>query len=326
MMQATNEPVDLVLMDDAAVFGGIPATFKSVINTCQVSPLVQYAAPTGLNRDFRHCRMSDLRGGGYLVFGLFGNPQNWLGHQPDRSDGLAARIPDLRPILDVHPKLKILLDYSWEAGMGPGFFELCDDVVTSLRVDPARVVVLVSNFGAEARYRRYLLERKIAPANAYGVVGLDLFLLYSAAAFMPNGSVAPADMVISQTEVESLSSSLRSRKFLSLNRRPRWHRFMLALMIGELGARDQGFISMPSPSYEGDWRSEDWRLAQYGAQMEPELWRRLQNSQATIFASLPWIVDINVDHSGHTSQYGYQNQNRDAFLDSYIQIVTETNA
>ena len=117
---------------------------------------------------------------------------------------------------------------------------------------------------------------------------------------------------------------LRPRRTLSFNRRPRWHRFLLALMARQLGLLGHSIISMPSLAYEGDWYPEVGWIKHYGSMMTPELWQELSAQQDATFETLPWLIDINVDRSGHTSQYAFDNQARQPMLDSYVQIVTES--
>ena len=138
--------------------------------------MVKYAESSDLRVRFQHCRLADLGDSpGYLVIGLFAGPYSWLGR--DGSDLVAQHIPSLQPILDQHPKLQLLLDYSWESGIGADFWDMIDEFVIALAVDPTRVVLLLSNSGLEERYAQHLRTHKRAPGSSYAVIGLELFLL-----------------------------------------------------------------------------------------------------------------------------------------------------
>jgi hypothetical protein len=81
---------------------------------------------------------------------------------------------------------------------------------------------------------------------------------------------------------------------------------------------------MPSLAYEGDWVPELAQLERYGAVVSPRLWKALCDLREETFKSLPWAIDINVDRSGHTSQYAFENQIPKLYLDSYLNVVTES--
>ena len=321
-----REPVALVFMDDAHLEEGVPCNFKGVIPACQVSPLVKYTEYCAARGLFVHKRLAELGASpGFLILGLFGNPTNWFGADGTGCPSLASCIPDLRELLDRHKRLQILVDYSWEGALGDEFFPGFDTFVRDLGVAPNRVVVLVSNEGIEDRYARYLRESRRSPADWYRVIGDDLWLMYSAVELRQKHWYAHPESLVRESEVDDARHRIRQRKFLSFNRRPRWHRFLLALMIGRLGLESDGFVSMSSSRYQGDWASEDERVAGFGASMDPSVWSELSGVKDRVYATLPWNLDINMEqNSGQPELYLFATQSRDLFLQSYTQIITES--
>ncbi|MBV9783881.1 MAG: hypothetical protein JO264_08680 [Acidisphaera sp.] len=321
-----GDRLPLVFMDESGFHEGVLANFKGVISACQVSPLVKYGEFSSGRRQFVHRRLGELGDDkGYLVLGLFGNPTNWFGADGTGTPPLSQLIPDLRPLLDRHRGLQLLIDYSWEAGLGEGFFSGMDAFLRDIGVDPGRVVVLVSNQGIEERLVRYLRAQKREASRCFRVIGADLWLMYSAVELQRKHWYGAPETLVLETEIEARCRTLRPRKFLSFNRRPRWQRFLFALMVGRLGLERQAFISMSSPEYRGDWVPEDSRIDEYGALMSGDRWRALKSVRERVFASLPWTIDINMDaHSGRPEAYLYHTQDRQLFLDSYSQVITES--
>lgn len=319
------ERVNLVFTDDAAFAEGVPVNFKGSIATCQVSSAVKYVEFSPARDRYRHCRLDELGDApGFLPIGLYGHPLDWLGRATPDARSLAASIPDLRPMMDAHRGLRVLLDYSYEAGFGEDFFGFINELVGQLKVDPSRVVLLVSNTGIGARHARHLSGQGRSAAEAVRVIGLDMFLMYSAIEFGRRRWHDLPESIVSQAEVDSLRRNLRPFKFASLNRRPRWQRFILALMIGELGLRDQGRVSMSSHAYRGDWSPEAHQMNVCGPLIGAALWERLQGVQEEVFASLPWIVDQDMDRSTHVHAYLWDHVPRSVFLESYAQVIAES--
>lgn len=319
-----RDPIELAFLDDAAFAEGVPANYKGVIPTCQASPFVKYVERTNARKYFRHCRISALRERpGYFPIGMFGSPQDWISKE-GQPHSFAARATNLRSLLDSHPRAKLLIDYSWEGGLSKEFVREFDEFISDLQVDPRRVVLLISNRGLEARYQAYIASKERAPTNSWQIVGSDLFLVYAGVEFRERRTFGQQDSIVHPAEVEYRAREHRPCKFLTLNRRPRWHRFLLAMALERLNLKSEGLSSMPSPSYEGDWRSEHRLLETFGRLMDPVVWQKLKEVEKQMLASVPWTLDINVDKSGHTSGYAFQNLKRELFLSSYVQIVTES--
>lgn len=321
-----GERLAFVFMDDSGLHEGVPANFKGVISSCQVSPLVKYSEYGSARGRFAHRRLGELGDEkGYLVLGLFGNPTNWYGADGTGAPPLSRQIPDLRGLMDRHPGLQLLIDYSWEGGLGELFFPGVDAFIRDLGIDPGRVVVLVSNHGAEERLVRYLRAEGREASRSFRVVGTDLWLMYSGVELKRKHWYGAPEALVLEADIEERRRTVRPHKILSFNRRPRWHRFLLALMVGRLGLERDGLISMSSPGYRGDWIPEDSLIETYGSLMEAGNWRELKEVQAQVFATLPWTLDINMDaNSGQPESYLYNTQDRHLFLDSYSQVITES--
>lgn len=318
--------IPLVFMDDALFNEGVPSNFRGVIPGCQTSPLVKYLEYCSARDQFVHTRLADLaQQRGFLIVGLFGNPLNWYGADGTGTPPLSSRIPDLRRILERHSKLQILIDYTWEAGLGDAFFPGVDSFVRDLGIDPRRLLIVVTNQGIEHRYVRYLLSTNRTSADTYRVFGLDFWLMYSAIEFSRRHWWTDQSPLVRDAEIDDSRNRRRSRKFLSFNRRPRWNRYLLAMMVEQLNLRESGFISMSSPNYQGDWTSEDSRVDSYGSLMGSKEWEAIRTERDPLMKTLPWRLDINMDdESGQPEAYLFQSQSRDLFLDSYCQIITES--
>jgi hypothetical protein len=324
MSNRAETPIDLAFLDDAVFAEGAPANFKSVIPTCQVSPLVKYVEQTTARGHFRHRRVSDIGNTpSYLPIGMFSSPYDWIARE-GQPHSFAGKATKLLGVLERCPRLKLLIDYSWEAGLYKNFLQDFDEFVADIKVDPRRVVLLISNRGLEARYHTHLANQNRSLTDSWQIIGADLFLMYSGAELRQRRAFGSPGTVISTVEAEYNAQNRRPHKFLSLNRRPRWHRFMLAMALTRLNMQRQGLSSMPSPAFEGDWRSEHHMLEKFGRQMDPVVWQQLKEVEQPTLASLPWTIDVNVDKSGQCSDYVFQNPNREGFLRSYVQIVTET--
>jgi hypothetical protein len=313
-------------MDDAPLNEGVPSNFRGVIPACQTSSLVKYLEYCPGRDRFVYTRLHDLgQAGGFLVIGLFGNPTNWFGADGTGTPPLSALIPDLHRILDQHTGLQLLIDYSFEAGLGQAFFSGVDAFIGDLRIDPSRVVAVVTNQGIEDRHARYLRTQNRTATESFRTIGLDFWLMYSGIEFERKHWYGHQEALVRDAEVDASHHAHRSRKFLSFNRRPRWHRYLLGMMIEQFGLRADGLVSMSSPSYRGDWASEDGSIDTYGALMAPEAWDAIRGERDRLMQSLPWSLDINMDdNSGQPESYLYGTQSRDLFLNSYCQIITES--
>lgn len=312
--------INLAFLADAIVAEGVPANYKGAADYIQVAPLVQHAEFSAMRRFFRHRCLDGLGADpAYFPIGLFGAPTTWLGRAGEPS--LAEVLPCLPQLLDRHRGLKILLDYSWEAGLGDQFFPMLDETLALLGLDPLRVVVLVSNSGILDRYQKY---RQTSGKPGCTIIGLDFFLAYSATEFSRHRWHGGRSTLVTDAEVESGWRTLRPKKILSFNRRPRWHRFLLAMMVEQLDMRQSSLLSMPSLAYAGDWQPETAALNQYSAMLPAAVRAKLSSVQDKTFASLPWTIDINVDQSGKTADHAYGNRDRDPYLESYFNIVTES--
>ena len=96
-------------------------------------------------------------------------------------------------------------------------------------------------------------------------------------------------------------------------------------MVGELDLQGEGFISMSSPRYRGDWVSEDGKVDSFGSLMAHDLWDRIKQVKERVFNTLPWTIDITMDqNSGLPEQFLYKSQNRRLFTESYSQVITES--
>jgi hypothetical protein len=94
-------------------------------------------------------------------------------------------------------------------------------------------------------------------------------------------------------------------------------------MIGDLHLREDGFISMSSPRYRGDWISEDDKVDDFGALMAGDVWDQLKEAREKVFQTLPWTIDLVMDQNTVLPDL-YKFQDRGLFADSYCQIVTES--
>ncbi len=316
-----RRPIDLIFLEDAHVAEGVPANFKSAANYIQVSPLVKHAVFSSIRGLFRHRRPADLGDHpGYLVLGLFGGPDAWNGKAGEPA--LQHVVPGLRDLLRQHTRLDLLLDYSWEGGTSASVLDGFDETVRNLDIDPARITFLVSNAGLVSRHAIHLASRPAAPP--YRIIGLDFVLAFSGAEAAHRHVLDTANALPTMASLEARRGVPRSFKLLSLNRRPRWHRFMLAMMLRDLGLQNQAAVSMPSQAYQGDWVSEAHLIDSYGSQMTPALWQSLSRQRDATLESLPWILDKNMDRTGHTSQYAYDRQAGIPYEDSYLNVVTES--
>ena len=320
-----DECLNFVFFDDAEHFHGIPVNCKGVIPGCQESPFVKYMEYSPSRQFVAHRRLSEMADEpGFLPFGLYGNPTNWTGRDGTGTPALSTYLKQLPRIMDEHRNLRVLLDYSFEAGLGNYFFDGMMEFVHSLNIDPSRVVVLVSNHGIESRYRYYLkTTNHVGPS--FAIIGDDFWLMFSGLEYRRKHWSDVTDRIVSAADAERLNTTIRAKKFLSLNRRPRWHRFLLSCMIEALGLRGQGIISMPSQGYSGDWTPEDQYLDTVGAQMTSRSWDKLMDAKSKVFPTLPWVIDIEMGrNSGQPEQFLFETQARDLFLNTYLQVVTET--
>ena len=206
-------------MDDAQFSEGVPANFKGVIPSCQVSPLVKYTEYSAQRRLFVHRRLHGLGNDpAFLPVGLFGNPTNWFGADGTGCPPLSALISDLRPVFDQHRGLQLLIDYSWEAGLGNEFFPGVETFIRDLGIAPNRVLVLVSNQRIKERYRRYLHAGQKSASDCFRAMGADLWLMYSAIELQRKHWYETAESLVRDSEVDDRRWASRERKFLSFNR------------------------------------------------------------------------------------------------------------
>ncbi len=314
------EQIDFAFLDDAVVAEGVPANFKGNADYIQASLLMKAAQFSAIGRYFGERRLSGLGDdAAYFPVGLWASPHSWLGR--DGAPILAEVMPDLGGIFARHAGLKLLLDYSSEAGLGAEFLPALDEVISLLSVDPSRIVVLVSNRGVAARHRA---RANTGAHLAYQIVGCDLRLAFSAVEFARHRWYGRPDVLISPTEIAAKRGTLRSHKILSLNRRPRWHRLMLAMMLGQIKLRGDTIASMPSLAFAGDWHPETVDLDNHLATLPQAMQAALQKVRDASFASLPWVIDVNLDNTGRNAEFAYDQHPREPYLQSYLSVVTES--
>ena len=263
----------------------------------------------------------------YFVIGLQGSPNEWLGHGGNAPMSAAIGEP-LRQLMRAHPRLKLLVDYSAEGGLIGDLFERLFEVCDDLGIERNRVAFIVSNSGLEIAFAEYLASSNQSAADSYSIVGIDAAMLWFGVSFARWRIFHGEDSLMTIAEAEKLGTLKRPKKFLALNRRLRWQRLMLALMIEQLQLREAGHISMPSLQFTGDWypdiKISKEKVYRYGRGMDPAIWESLEQSIPSTYATLPWKIDIDVDQSGRTSQkYAVDIQLRHQH-DAYVQIITET--
>ncbi len=312
--------IDFAFTDDAIIAEGVAANFKGRADYIQVSMLMKTAQFSAMGQYFGQRRLSDLgQDPAYFPIGIWASPHAWQGH--DGGPVLADILPELGAIFAAHSGLKLLLDYSPEAGLGADFLPALDAVIATLSVDPARIVVLISNLGVAARH---IAHRADGTRPAYTIIGFDMPLAFSAVEFARHRWYAPGNTLISPTEIATRSGTVRSHKILTLNRRPRWHRLMLAMMLEQLKLRGDTIASMPSLAFAGDWHPETVGLDNNLATLPAPLRAALEAVRDSTFASLPWVLDVNLDTTGRNAEFAYDQQLRAPYLQSYISVVTES--
>jgi hypothetical protein len=312
--------IDFAFTDDAIIAEGVAANFKGRADYLQVSMLMKAAQFSAMGQYFGERRLSDLGDDpAYFPIGLWASPHSWRGR--DGNTVLAETMPEIGRIFTQHRGLKLLLDYSPEAGLGDDFLPALDEVIGTLPVDPTRIVVLISNHGVVARDQA---RRQNGPHPGYEMIGFDVPLAVSGVEFARHRWYGRPDALISMTEIAAERSKPRSHKILSLNRRPRWHRLMLAMMLEQLKLRGEAIASMPSLAFQGDWNPETVALDNNLAALPGDLRAALESARAPAFASLPWTIDVNLDTTGRNAHFAFEQHPRAPYLQSYMSVVTES--
>jgi hypothetical protein len=320
-----SDPIFLAFEENARFVDGVPVNFSGLVSP---APLIVHLEYSPIRHCFRHMTLNEaIDRDAFFVIGLQGSPYEWLGLS-DNPPMPAAFFAPLRRLLREHPRLRLLVDYSAEGGLLGDLFDRFGDACFELGIDHNRVTFIVSNSGLEIAYAEYLARSKKNARETYSIVGIDAALLWFGIRFARWRIFHGDDSLMTIAEAERLSTTVRSKKFLALNRRLRWQRLMLALMIERLGLRPSGLISMPSLQFEGDWYPDldtsHEKVRRYGSSMDAEVWAPLEQSIEATYATLPWTIDFDVDHSGGTTyKYAIDLQLKHQ-SEAYVQIITET--
>jgi len=264
LWRATPEPVFFAFDEAARFVDGVPVNMSTRLSPSRLLASLEYSP---LRQFCRHCTLREARDrDAYFVIGLQGSPNDWLGLSGlppmSRANGAA-----LRQVLDEHPRLKLLIDYSVEAGLLPdifeGFYDVCDD----LGIDRSRVVYVVSNSGLETVFADWLQSSGRNASDCYSIVGLVAALLWQGVRYSRLLPSSGAGSLATVAAIERLSSTVRSNKCLALPGPMGWPRLMLPLMVHALGLQPHGHAWMPGPGVPGDpgFDGMPRRMAYYGA-------------------------------------------------------------
>ncbi|MGA8259274.1 MAG: hypothetical protein WB783_03590 [Arenicellales bacterium] len=301
----------LTVVFDEADHSGFAPNCHRVDSGVVYSPLIEHIALSPLASRIRLVLLEDSDSGQELVYpiGLRGGFETWR---------LEENLADLAAKLERYPLMQVLLDYTWESGDAPDLFIRVEDALQETGLPPSRFTFLTMNPLAHIRYRNELSRRLDHVSYGLRVGGFSWMVFYSSVVFRRQLKVP--SLLVSD---HSVHDKRRSRKFLSLNRRPKAHRFALGAFLFARRHHTCGYISMPSLAYRSDYEPDPDIAALFPRSADNPVVRDALNAQDDFFHQLPWLLDRDIDNSGHIDSMLFDSVGEHFYRDSYLHFVTE---
>lgn len=201
------------------------------------------------------------------------------------------------------PSCRIVLDYSMEGFGEEAFGDLYNWSVKHNLSD--RLIYVSGDLNIQDNYRAWCSKQRVRPAMQTSYYGY----------FAVWGSRQLAATVQSPT---------CRKRYMSLNRRPHYHRIMMMTILERRGLIEHGTISMPADFSEPDigWSADQWDLRR--------LWDELRDLQMgfldhyemnfqNLCKRLPLIADRTDFETNHALDF-----NQDLYSEHPVNLITET--
>lgn len=200
------------------------------------------------------------------------------------------------------PTCRIILDYSMEGFGDEAFGDLYNWSVTHDLVD--RLIYVSGDLNIRENYMAWCGRVRVHPAMQVAYYG------YFA--------------VWASRQLKATEQTARRRRYMSLNRRPHYHRIMMMTILERRGLIEHGTISMPRHFEEPDigWAKDQWDLRR--------LWDELRDLQMgfldhyetdfqNLLTRLPLIADRHDFETNHALDF-----NADLYSEHPVNLITET--
>jgi len=197
---------------------------------------------------------------------------------------------------------RIVLDYSMEGFGEEAFGDLYNWSIKHDLLD--RLIYVSGDLNIQDNYINWCSQQRVRPVMQVAYYG------YFA--------------VWASRQLQSTAQSARRRRYMSLNRRPHYHRIMMMTILERQGLIEHGTISMPRDFTEPDigWAKDQWDLRR--------LWDELKDLQMgfldryepwfeSLTKKLPLVADRTDFETNHALDF-----NQDLYSEHPVNLITET--
>lgn len=197
---------------------------------------------------------------------------------------------------------RIVLDYSMEGFGEEAFGDLynwsCEYNLHN------RLIYVSGDLNINENYIRWCRVNRIHPAISVTYYGY--FAVWASRQLKPTNQTA------------------RRRRYMSLNRRPHYHRIMMMTLLEQRGLIEHGTISMPLNFEEPDigWAADQWDLRRLWDELKDlqmGFLDRYESAFESLSRKLPLIADRTDFETNHALDF-----NTDLYSEHPVNLVTET--
>jgi hypothetical protein len=197
---------------------------------------------------------------------------------------------------------RIVLDYSMEGFGEEAFGDLYNWSREHGLED--RLVYVSGDLNIEDNYRMWCAQRRVRPAMTVSYYG------YFA--------------VWASRQLQATAQTTRRRRYMSLNRRPHYHRIMMMTILERRELIEHGTISMPLNFVEPDigWAPDQWNLRRLWdelKELQMGFLDRYENAFKSLRSKLPLIADRTDFETNHALDF-----NQDLYAEHPVNLITET--
>jgi hypothetical protein len=197
---------------------------------------------------------------------------------------------------------RIVLDYSMEGFGEEAFGDLYNWSREHGLED--RLVYVSGDLNIQDNYRLWCAQHRVRPAMTVSYYG------YFA--------------VWASRQLQATQQTARRRRYMSLNRRPHYHRIMMMTILERRGLIEHGTISMPRDFEEPDigWAKDQWdlrRLWDELKELQVGFLDRYESAFQSLHNKLPLIADRTDFETNHALDF-----NTDLYSEHPVNLITET--
>ena len=197
---------------------------------------------------------------------------------------------------------RVVLDYSMEGFGEEAFGDLYN--WSKIHGLEDRLIYVSGDMSISDNYRNWCAQHRVRPAMSAVYYGY----------FAVWGS----------RQLQATAQITRRRRYMSLNRRPHYHRIMMMTILERRGLIEYGTISMPRDFEEPDigWSADQWdlrRLWDELKELQTGFLDRYEPAFESLYNRLPLIADRSDFETNHALDF-----NQDLYSEHPVNLITET--